>query len=87
MDELEYEDLSPSAVAMLIQYEDAHIVHDALSKMDSRNASIIEGIYFRERSLRDQAEDMGLSLNALKKSHKKALLQFKEVLSEMDYDY
>ena len=55
--------------------------------MDPKNASIIEGIYFREKSLRDQAEDMGVSLNALKKSHKKALLQFKEVLSEMDYDY
>ena len=87
VDDIEQEDLSPSAVAMLIQYEDSQIVHDALERMDARNATIIDGIYFKEKSLRQQAEDMGLSLNALKKSHKKALSQFKAVLSEMDYDY
>ena len=79
VDDIEQEDLSPSAVAMLIQFEDSNIVHNALSKMDPRNASIIEGVYFKEKSLRDQAEDMGVSLNSLKKSHKRALVQFKEV--------
>ena len=67
VDDIEQEDLSPSAVAMLIQYEDAEIVHSALSNMDPKNAAIIEGIYFKEKSLRDQADDMGLSLECLEK--------------------
>ena len=87
VDDIEQEDLSPSAVAMLIRFEDTQIVHNALASMDGKHASIIEGIYFRERSLREQADDMGMSLNAIKKVHKKALLEFKETLSEMDYDY
>ena len=87
VDELEQEDLSPSAVAMLINFEESQIVSTALSNMDPKSASIVEGLYFNERSLREQAEHMGISLNALKKQHKKALVEFKEVLSEMDYEY
>ena len=45
VDDIEQEDLSPSAVAMLIGYEDATIVQNALSHMEPKNASIIEGIY------------------------------------------
>ena len=71
VDELEQEDLSPSAVAMLINFEESQIVSTALSNMDPKSASIVEGLYFNERSLREQAEHMGISLNALKKQHKK----------------
>ena len=87
VDDIDQEDLAPSAVAMLIRFEDSQLVHQALSSMGAKTSAIIEGLYFKERSLRDQAEDMGISVNALKKIHKKALLEFKEALSGMDYEY
>ena len=74
-------DLSPSALSLLIQMEDRFRVEQALDKLSDRSRAVIEGLYFQERSIRELADDLQVTLNAFKKAHKQALQELREQLS------
>ncbi|MFW7380912.1 MAG: sigma-70 family RNA polymerase sigma factor [Oligoflexus sp.] len=73
LEELEEPDQSPSALSMLISKEDRVRVEAALERLPSRSKTIIQEIYFAEKSLRQLADELGVSINSMKKAHKKAL--------------
>ena len=83
LEELEEEDHSPSALTMLIASEQRSNLEVAIENIPERSRRIVIGIYYGEKSLRELSEDLGVSLNSMKKAHKQALTHLKEALENI----
>lgn len=81
LEELEKPDQAPTALMSLIAKEDRALVEAAVAKLPNRSRLIIREIYFGDKSLRELADELGVSINSLKKAHKKALLDLRDGLS------
>lgn len=81
LEELEEADHSLDQLSQLLQIEDAMRLEQALGFMEEPAKSIINKLYFEEKSLREVAEEMELSLPSFKKVHKRALAEMKRYLS------
>lgn len=81
LEELEEADHSLDQLSQLLQIEDARRLEQALDFMEEPGRSIINKLYFEEKSLREVAEEMELSLPSFKKVHKRALADMKRYLA------
>lgn len=73
LEELEVADYSLDQLGMILEVENVKLLDAAMRQLDEPEASIIKKLYFEERSYREAAEDLGFSLPAFKRYHKKAL--------------
>ena len=78
LEELEVADYSLDQLGMILEVENAKLLEEAMSGLDEPETSIIRKLYFEERSYREAAEDLNLTLPAFKRFHKKALLEMRE---------
>ena len=78
LEDLEVADYSLDQLGMILEVENAKLLEAAMSELDEPESSIIRKLYFEERSYREAAEDLNLSLPAFKRSHKRALLEMRE---------
>jgi RNA polymerase sigma factor (sigma-70 family) len=81
LEELDTLDLSPSALALMIEREERTLIEQAVEGLSERSQLIITGLYFENHSLRSLAEELGVSLNSLKKAHKTALHELRQRLA------
>ncbi len=73
LEDLEAADQSLDQLSMLLEIEDADRLEKALAHMEGIERQVIHKLYFEEKSLRQVAEELQMSLPAFKKLHKKAL--------------
>ncbi|MBC7661069.1 MAG: sigma-70 family RNA polymerase sigma factor [Chitinophagaceae bacterium] len=78
LEELEVADYSLDSLGMIMEVENVKLLEEAMSGLGEPEASIIRKLYFEERSYREAAEDLGVSLPAFKRYHKKALESMRE---------
>ncbi len=77
LEDLEAADHSLDQLALLLEIEDADRLDEALSYMDDLERQLIKKLYFEEKSLRQVAEEMNMSLPSFKKLHKRALTEMR----------
>lgn len=73
LEELEVADYSLDQLGMILEVENVKMLDEAMQQLEEPEASIIKKLYFEERSYREAAEDLGFTLPAFKRYHKKAL--------------
>lgn len=81
LEELEEPDHSLDQLGQLLEIEDAMRLEVALQLLGEPEKSVIQKLYFEEKSLRETAEEMDMNLQAFKKIHKKALAEMKKFLA------
>ena len=82
IEDLEEPDLSPNSLAILISIENERILSEAVNRLSERERLLIQGLYFQDRTARELAEVMDISLSVLKKNHKKALKNLKQIVDD-----
>ncbi|HYX39651.1 MAG TPA: sigma-70 family RNA polymerase sigma factor [Oligoflexus sp.] len=80
LDDIEAPDHSLDQLSMLLEIEDQRRLDSAMSRMIDPEKTLINRLYFEEKTLREVAEEMQLSLPSFKKLHKKALVEMKRLL-------
>lgn len=78
LEDLEVADFNLDQLGMILEVENAKLLEDAMSELDEPESSIIRKLYFQERSYREAAEELGLTLPAFKRFHKRALEEMRE---------
>ncbi len=78
LEELEVADFSLDQLGMILEVENAKLLEEAMRILEEPESSIIRKLYFEERSYREAAEDLNLSLPAFKRYHKRALEEMRE---------
>ncbi|MBC7531451.1 MAG: sigma-70 family RNA polymerase sigma factor, partial [Oligoflexus sp.] len=73
LEELEVADYSLDQLGMILEVENVKMLDEAMQQLEEPEACIIKKLYFEERSYREAAEDLGFTLPAFKRYHKKAL--------------
>lgn len=81
LDDLEAPDHSLDQLSMLLEIEDQKRLDQAMRNMIDPEKTVITKLYFEEKTLREVAEEMQLSLPSFKKLHKKALGEMKRLLN------
>lgn len=84
MEELEIPDLSPDALSLLIDQETSMRMSQAMTELSDVQRNIILQIYFRDRSFRQTAETLNLSLSVVKKHHRNAMTLLKGGIDESE---
>lgn len=83
IEEIEEPDLSASSLQLLLHSEQYHLVQGALSELSEREKEMIKRIFFNEKSLREVADEMGVSFKIAKKIYKSALVKLKIELKDL----
>lgn len=78
LEDLEVADFSLDQLGMILEVENAKLLEEALHELDEPESSIVRKLYFEERTFREAAEDLNLSLPAFKRYHKRALEEMRE---------
>ncbi len=73
LEDLEVADHSVDQLGMMLEVENAKMLEAAMENLDEPDSSIIRKLYFEERSYREAAEELGMSLPAFKRNHKRAI--------------
>lgn len=81
LEDIEEPDHSLDQLGQLLEIEDAVRLEVALQLLGEPERSVINKLYFEEKSLRETAEEMDLNLQTFKKIHKKALSDMKKLLA------
>lgn len=79
IESLEVADLSHDALTLLIEEEKSHRISQALMMLSPLQKSIINNIYVENLSLRQTAAKMDITMNKLRKVHKKALYKLRSI--------
>lgn len=82
MDDIEAPDHSMDQLSMLLEIEDQRRLDEAMKNMIGPEKLVIAKLYFEEKTLREVADEMQLSLPSFKKLHKRALGEMKKLLTE-----
>lgn len=82
MDDIEAPDHSLDQLSMLLEIEDQRRLDEAMKNMIGPEKVVIAKLYFEEKTLREVADEMQLSLPSFKKLHKRALGEMKKLLTE-----
>jgi RNA polymerase sigma-B factor len=80
LEDIEAPDHSLDQLSMLLEIEDQRRLDLAMARMIDPEKTLITRLYFEEKTLREVAEEMQLSLPSFKKLHKKALGEMKRLL-------
>jgi RNA polymerase sigma-B factor len=80
LEDIEAPDHSLDQLSMLLEIEDQQRLDKAMKHMADPEKTVINKLYFEEKTLREVAEEMQLSLPSFKKLHKKALGEMKRLL-------
>jgi RNA polymerase sigma factor for flagellar operon FliA len=80
LEDLEEPDHSLDQLAILLEIEDAQRLDQALRHVEEPARTVIQKLYFEEKTLREVATELELSLPAFKKLHKQALAEVKKKL-------
>lgn len=80
LEELEEPDHSLDQLQFLLQVEDSIKLEEALGTLDSPEAAVIRLVYFKEKSFREVAEELDMSIPAFKRLHRKALEGMRDYL-------
>lgn len=78
LEELEVADHSLDQLGMILEVENAAMLEEAMKELDEPESSIVRKLYFQERSYREAADELGLTLPAFKRFHKRALEEMRE---------
>ncbi len=81
LEDIEAPDHSLDQLSMLLEIEDQRRLDLAMARMIDPEKTLIARLYFEEKTLREVAEEMQLSLPSFKKLHKKALGEMKRLLN------
>ncbi len=81
LDEIESPDQGRDQLSMLLEIEDQRLLDQALLNMIDPEKTVIAKLYFEEKTLREVAEEMQISLPSFKKLHKRALGEMKRLLN------
>lgn len=84
IEDIEQEDLSPSALSILLQKNDQIRIKKVLSKLTHNQAELIKAVFFEGSSMRSYAEQKSIPFNSVKKQYKKALHVLKEALQAVE---
>lgn len=80
LEELEEPDHSLDQLQFLLQVEDSLKLEDALGALDAPEATVIRLVYFKEKSFREVATELDMSVPAFKRLHRKALEAMRDYL-------
>jgi RNA polymerase sigma factor (sigma-70 family) len=80
LEELEVADFSIDQLGLILEVENARLLEEAMRNLGEPESSIIRKLYFEERTYREAADDLNLSLPSFKRYHKNALEQMREHL-------
>jgi|GEM_PF-3116643 len=81
LDEIESPDQGRDQLSILLEIEDQRRLDQALLNMIDPEKTVIAKLYFEEKTLREVAEEMQISLPSFKKLHKRALGEMKRLLN------
>jgi RNA polymerase sigma-B factor len=81
LEDIEAPDHSLDQLSMLLEIEDQRRLDQAIAHMIDPEKTLINRLYFEEKTLREVADEMQLSLPSFKKLHKKALGEMKRLLN------
>ncbi|WP_141732256.1 sigma-70 family RNA polymerase sigma factor [Oligoflexus tunisiensis] len=81
LEDIEAPDQRLDQLSMLLEIEDQRRLDHAMDRMIDPEKTLIARLYFEEKTLREVAEEMQLSLPSFKKLHKKALGEMKRLLN------
>lgn len=81
LEDIEAPDQRLDQLSQLLEIEDQRRLDKAMDHMIDPEKTVIAKLYFEEKTLREVADEMQLSLPAFKKLHKKALVEMKRLLN------